>query len=231
MRLLIAALFALCVASSASALQRLSAGPDQHVVIRTSIEDVTRITVVGDRIRRFVNDGSAYEMTNDEKTGDAFLRFAGEGRPARETGFIITESGMTITYTLEPKTGSKTAETAVITVKGSKQAASSKPAPVLQTSSGPGGVSAGGGHNARLAAFVKQVFDKHIAGRSVSRVKSGTVVNGSGMRARIVAARAGASGGQINESKYYKANVLAVFAVKRRLTANERTLVVIVEKR
>ena len=78
-------------ASTVDAAQNRSASPDDTVSFSVSSTNVTRISIKGDRIRRIVNDESAFEMMNDEETGDIFLRAVGQATEG-ERGFLVTES-------------------------------------------------------------------------------------------------------------------------------------------
>ena len=97
---------------------RVRTVPDGEVRFNASINGPTRISVVGDRISRILQTDSAFEMVNDEGTGDVFLRFSG-GELARENGYIVTESGVTIAFAMTPRPDLDM-QTVLITVQGSR---------------------------------------------------------------------------------------------------------------
>ena len=72
------ALILTLLATGVFAGQSYSVKPDGFIHLKVSLTGVTRISVKDDRIRRLVNDDSAFGMVNDAETGDVFLRFQGE---------------------------------------------------------------------------------------------------------------------------------------------------------
>ncbi len=88
-RLFMSAALAAVVASAVHADQRLTTRPNGSVRISASAEEVTRISVAGDRIRRIIKDQTSFQEMNDETTGDVFLRYAGDkAKLVPETGYI-----------------------------------------------------------------------------------------------------------------------------------------------
>ena len=79
------------------ATQNVTTEPNGSVGFNVSTSSVTRLSIVGDRIRRIINPDSIFEMTNDEETGDVFFRAHTSGTGA-ETGYILTERGVTINW-------------------------------------------------------------------------------------------------------------------------------------
>jgi len=229
-----AALAALMMTSAAIAGQTLSTKPDGHVTIRTSITDVTRIAIADDRIRRFVNTGSQYEMTNDEDTGDAFLRFIGAGRPEVESGFLITEKGHTLNYTFKP--GGEASATAIIEIKVSlTNTTDGLTKPLLGKATGESSLQFGGdGHTASLTDFVRSVINDRLTSPPSPKAKNGAVVGSAtapGLRARILVGSGGKSGRILKHQTYYRAGVLSVWIDKVNLGPGERTWIIVLEQR
>ncbi|NPD15030.1 hypothetical protein HOY34_07405 [Xinfangfangia sp. D13-10-4-6] len=238
--LIIAALIA-SLAWPALAEQKLSTRPNGSVRISASAGDVTRISVAGDRIRRIIKDESQFQEMNDEATGDIFLRYAGDqSKLAPESGYIITERGVTISYELTPKSNLG-AETVIITVNGlpdlpagttsgSAGASGQRSAAGFELAAGEGG----GGYASSLVAFTRATIDKHVAGRAAPSRGHGTVVaseTGSGMRARVIVAAGGESGRYVRPQDFFNSKVLAVWVERNDLAPNTRAWVVVVEKR
>ena len=234
-----AALLAL-MTTVAAADQRLSARPNGTVRITGSATDVTRITIAGDRIRRIIKDQSAFQEMNDEATGDVFLRYGGpQDKLTPETGYIITEKGATISYELTPKLGLG-AETVQISIAGSPAAATAgatgaarasgrRAEPAFELAAGEGG----GGYSGSLVAFARSVINKHVGFKAPPSRAHGAVVaseRGSGMRARVVVAAAGASTRYVRPQEFFRSGVLAVWVERHALNPRERAWVVIVEK-
>jgi hypothetical protein len=94
--------------------QRHSVNEDGTVRFRATTIGITRVSVLGDRIVSIVADASSYDMRNDANTGDVFLRFTGQG-DGSEGGYIVTESGMTVSYTVSPS--NNPTETVLITIR------------------------------------------------------------------------------------------------------------------
>lgn len=214
--------------------QTLSTKPDGHVTIRTSTTDVTRIAIADDRIRRFVNAGSQYEMTNDEDTGDAFLRFVGAGLPEVESGFVITEKGHTLNYTFKPR--GEASETALVKIKVPQtETGSATTKPLLGGASAEASQAFGGdGHAASLTDFVRTVIKDRLTSPPSPKAKNGAVVGSAtapGLRARILVGAAGKSGHILKHQTYYRAGVLSVWIDKVNLAPGERTWIIVLERR
>lgn len=234
-------------AGAALAQQSISVRDNGSIKLRASVTDVTRISLVGDdRIRRIVKDNTSFQEMNDEETGDVFLRYAGDqAKLVPETGFIITEAGRTIGYTLEP-TASLGNQTILITVSGGASA-SSRSAPA---SGGTGGaVSAsspaqsfqleatggagGSGYTATLVAFMRAAIVKHALGRQAPNRADGAViatVAGSGLRARVIVVSGGARGRNLAERNFQGPKTVAVWLEKDSLFPGERGWAIIVDR-
>jgi hypothetical protein len=236
---LCAGMLALSLAFPAFAEQSLSTRPNGTVKISGSASEVTRISVAGDRIRRIIKDQSNFQEMNDESTGDVFLRYGGaQDKLAPETGYIITERGITISYELTPK-ANLGAETVVITVNGVSDSpaatraagsAAPKAAPVFELA----GAEGGGGYSSGLVALTRSVINKHIGGKAAPAKSHGAVVateSGNGLRARVIVASGGSSGRYVRPQDFYNSKVVAVWVQRNALARNERAWVVVVEKR
>lgn len=212
--------------SMASAAQKKIVDADGSVKFVLSTKSVTRISINDDRIRRVVNDNSQFELTSDEKTGDVFLRFSGDDTEADESGYIVTENGHTISYTLSYT--ERHVEPVIITIK--------------QNNVKKEEVFLGGGNRASFSdsvalsmiSIVKEVINSNIIGRTPPRSSHNRVLkreNGDGWSATIRVASGGKAGRLIREQDFYRNGVLAVWVQKNALAANERTFVVVVEDR
>lgn len=216
-----------CAPLVALAAQYKTVKPDDTIRFYASTSEVTRLSVKGDRIRRVVNDNSQFEMTNDENTGDVFLRFSGEAAK-RETGYIITENEVTIGYELRPS--NKAVEPVIVTIKGVK--------PQQEAAEDAGDFAAddvGFSDNIALSmtGIVKSVATAHVLGKrprgyNNQRVKT---VTGEGWKATVRIAAAGKDGRLVREQDFYREGVRAVWINKPALAANERTFVIVVESR
>lgn len=237
-RFALAVLVTAGLALPALAEQKLTARQNGTVRIAASSTEVTRISVVGDRVRRIIKDQSHFQEMNDETTGDVFLRYAGaHDKLSTETGYILTENGATISYELTPRQGLG-AETVVITINGVPDSPGVAPsrslsggaAQAFQLAAGEGG----GGHSSTLVAFTRAAIDRHIAGKAPPRRSHGSSVaseSGSGMRARVLIAAGGRTGRYVRPQDFYGSNVLAVWVQRNNLGPNERAWVIVVEKR
>lgn len=223
---------AACIAvfwvSQSFAAQTLATQVNGSVTFSASTGAVTRITVTGDRIRRLINDDTAFEMTNDETTGDVFLRFNGAGTASREQGFIITEKGLTIGYTLRPT--NRPVDPVVITVAGAPASAGSTAA-----DEDDGDFSAGVGFSDNVALSMREIARKVYAENLVGQRPSGgnnrvfKRVQGSGWRATIRVATGGSAGRLVREQEFYARNVSGVVVIQPQLGANQRTFVIVLE--
>ena len=189
-----------------------------------STSSVTRLAIKDGRVRRIINDSTKFEMTNDETTGDVFLRFAGD-TAEKETGFIVTENGETISYTLIPT--SKAVEPIIINLIG-------KEAP-LSTSADGSDFSGGFSDDiaATLAEVVRKVAVAHVFGQSakgkVNRIRK-TLTDGP-FKVHLLVVEGGENGRLLSESEFAKpgSRVRAVWFQQSALGANERSFVIVVE--
>lgn len=209
---------------AAQAAQNLRTDANGEVGFNVSTTGVTRVSVVGDRIRRIVNDSDAFEMTNDEATGDVFFRALGEATRS-ETGFIVTESGVTIGYTMQPT--NRAVASVLITITGQEQEAAQDAADF----------SGGFGYSDDVAMMmtdiVRDIAIEHVVGRDVPSGRDGRTirrVNGDGWKATVRIAVAPDAGRLVREQDFYAQSVRAIWIANPSLGANERTFVIIVEE-
>jgi len=231
-RILTAFILAILLANPAwSANQSVKTKPDGKIVFAAALSGVTRLSIRGDdRIKELWSTNSAFEAELNGDTGDMFMRYVGTGRPKSEDGFLVTEKGYTINYTLRPK--DTTSETVLIGLEPPEAKASPVSEPVAFKATS--GASSGDGYSGQIVSFVKSVYAEHMDGRAVPRVKTGKVVrtlNGQGFRGRLTVAVAGAQGGAVQAQSFYRKGVLAVFLDKPVLAAGQRTWVLVVEGR
>ncbi len=209
---------------------RITTRPDQNISFDASVTGPTRISVVDHRISKILQSSSNFEMVNDESTGDVFLRFAG-GQPTSESGYIVTESGHTIGFTMNPKTELDN-HTVLVTLRG----ASSVPVGREQSglSAGDSGfvVNSGGSGSSRtanLVSFTRQAYAARIGDRPASGQRVGNFASYSagGLIARISVASA--SSGQIPvERQFYRSSrTLAVYV--DRVISGGKVWVIVVE--
>ncbi len=222
-------------AMPAFAAQNVRAAPDGSIGFNVSTSAVTRLSVRGDRIRRIVLDDSAFEMSNDAETGDVFFRVTRQTSTS-ENGYIITEAGHTIGFTLAPT--SSVVEPVIITMAGvsNQNAAAAAAASPLASEGDLGAV--GGGYvddvASSMTAIMRQVAAAHIVGRTPPSGRDGKVirtVNGSGWRAEVRLAVAGSQGRLVREQDFYGRGVKAIWVLQNSLPANGRTFVVVVKER
>lgn len=221
----LACLFVLAMAGNALAAQSLKVKEDGTITFRVSVEGITRVSLQNDRIRRLVNNGSNFEMTNDEETGDMFIRFVGSSF-VPETGFLIAESGATINYVLTAS--NKDSETVVIDITGGRKDTG--------TEAVGGGVVVdaaitGSGHKADIAAFLTRVWRERIGRRSPRGSGQVDVFSAGGLRARIHVVRGGTKGAVVTAQNYYRSNVVAVLVEHAKLAPGQSTWVIVVEQR
>lgn len=234
MRLRLLAILAAVFVSSVSVqaeTQRLKAKPDSQIIFDVSVSGPTRISVEGDRISKILQSNSAFEMSNDEGTGDVFLRFAG-GREARsESGYIVTEAGHTIGFVMHPKTGIAT-QTVLITLTGvpsskadaSPDSGSSKAG--FEVNQGSSSTRAGSLAQVVRATFQRGIGERSPASRQVGRQGTYTV---SGYTARVEVARAVSGRPPAHQSFYRSSRTLAVWVDDR--VAGGKVWVIVVEGR
>ncbi|WP_424753233.1 TraK domain-containing protein [Methylobacterium sp.] len=230
-------------AGAALAQQSISVRDNGKISIQASVTDVTRISLVGDdRIRRIVKDTTSFQEINDEETGDVFLRYSGDqAKLVPETGFIITEQGRTIGYTLQPATNVGN-QTILISVSGGGGAAASRNAATAGAGAAPvkqsfqmeaTSASGGSGYADTLVAFVRAAIVKHAYGRQAPNRADGAViatVAGSGMRARVIVVSGGARGRELAERNFQGPKTLAVWLEKQSLFPGERAWAIIVDR-
>lgn len=205
---------------SLSAPQQLSAEPNGHVTFFVSTKGVTRVGVMGDRIRNIINDDSAFEMSNDEKTGDVFFRLLGNRDAKPENGYIITDSGVTIGYTMIPK--NTIVGAALIEVTGSQSSGSTK-----------NSIASIGGFSDDIALtmteIVRAVANDFVFGRLPTGKKNKvikTVTHGK-WTARVLIVTGGKSGRLVIEQDFAK-GARAVWVQNKSLGPNENTFVIVV---
>lgn len=224
-RRLLIALFFVALPQVTFALQSKNVKANGAIGFYISTTAVTRLSVVGDRIKRVILDGTAFEMTNDEHTGDVFFRSAeGNEATSMETGYVITEKGHTITFQAKPV--NRAVEPVIV-----KLAETAKQAEPTQTSIDAGGYT--DSVAAKMTDIVRAVAAKHVLDRAVPKRRNGSRVaqdKGNGWSARVLVATGGKSGRLVREQEFYRAGVRAVWVVKPALAANERTFVIVVEE-
>ena len=205
------------------ATQNVTTEPNGSVGFNVSTSSVTRLSIVGDRIRRIINPDSIFEMTNDEENGDVFLR-AHSDAAGSETGYILTERGVTINFTMQPT--DRPVPTILITVRGGED----------EAEAASSAVGAGLGFSDDVALMmtdiVRDVAAAHVIGRQVPSGRDGRVVrtiNGSGWKATVRVAVAGSEGRLVREQDFYAAGVRAIWIARNTLGASERTFVIVVE--
>ncbi len=209
---------------------RLTTRPDQNISFDASVTGPTRISIVGHRISKILQSSSNFEMVNDESTGDVFLRFAG-GQPTSESGYIVTETGHTIGFTMNPKTELEN-HTVLVTLRGvSTSAAVSQQTNAPASSSGFAVNSGGSGSSrtANLVSFTRQAYAARIGNRAASGQRVGNFASYSagGLIARISVASA--RSGQIPaERQFYRSSrTLAVYV--DRVISGGKVWVIVVE--
>ncbi|WP_299155028.1 type-F conjugative transfer system secretin TraK [uncultured Tateyamaria sp.] len=232
--LLAGSLLLMAVTASANA-QRFNVESDAMVRFRASINGITRISVVGDRISSIVNDNesSVYQVRNDEQTGDLFLRYVGPDElPEKEGGYLVTESGVTVAYEILPKRSST--ETILISIKGG-----AAKAPVADDASD--GRLSGDFATTSFGASDSVTGGLVDATRQTIAAKIGSPVPGRGSNGALVAthrmgdlvgevrvAAAGKAARAVREQDFYRRGVLAVWIARKDLAAGERAWVVVI---
>ena len=210
---------------------RLTTQPDQNIAFDVSMTGPTRISVIGNRISKILQSSSNFEMVNDEGTGDVFLRFAG-GQPTPESGYIVTETGHTIGFTMTPKTDLQN-HTILVTLRGVSNTPASGPAGASQATAGGGFTvnsgGAGSSRTAQLVQFARQAYATRIGNRAASgqRVGNFATYSARGLIARISVASA--RNGQIpSERQFYQSSrTLAVYV--DRVISDGKIWVIVVE--
>lgn len=230
MTLLRAVLLWCCLAPAfaAAAPQAASVKPNGTIVFDAATGGVTRISIQGDdRIKEMVATDSNFEPKSNPDTGDVFLRFIGKGRAPSEDGFIVTEKGFTINYTLRPK--ATASETVLIALQ--------VPKPVVTeevSARGLGAVTAGGGYVETLTAFLREVMVAHVDGRKPPAKRSGSLVanmRSGAFRARVLVVTAPRNGAPIRPQGFYRSGVVSVLVDRPTPGPGQRSFVVVVEQR
>ena len=209
-------------ASAVLAMQSFTVAPDGFVRFQASTKGITRISIKGDRIRKIVNAETSFEMSNDEETGDVFLRFMGD-KAQSETGYIVTEQGVTLSYELNPV--KRSSETVLITIQGQE---SRSTATGFSTSTGS---SMSDPVAVALTTFVREAIAAKIGGKPAPKRGNGSHVathRGDNFSARILVARAGKSARLVRQQDFYKSGILAVWVSKQSLAPGEAAWVVTV---
>lgn len=226
----------LAVACPAYAVeQRFTVKEDGLVRFKASTTGITRVSVVGDRIASIINDNesSVYQVRNDEKTGDLFLKYAGpDEMPSKEGGYIVTEKRRTVAYEILP-IRSET-QTALITVRGN--------APEADASSG--GTASGGFAETSFGGGDGLADQLTSATRDTIRTKIKSPLPRSGRNGALITthrlgelvgevrvASAGKDARQVREQEFYRSGVLSVWVQKKSLAAGERSWVVVVRSK
>jgi hypothetical protein len=206
------------------AAQEVKSEPNGSIWFYASLTEITRLSIKNDRIRRIINDSSQFEMTNDETTGDIFLRYTGKdiNSAIQETGFIVTEKGFTITYVLRPQ---------VNVVR-----------PIILTISGQGNdgsledkitASAGFGDDiaTTMSDIIKVVFREFIEGK-VPKGKNGKTVATTEIgdwNVRVIILSANNAPKTIIYNEFTNLKTRAIWIQKKELAPNEKTFAIIVE--
>lgn len=205
------------------AVQERSVEVNGTVEFYVSLTDVTRLSIAEGRIRRIITDSSAFEMTNDETTGDVFFRFVGTdpSKVVNETGYIVTEKGDTVGYILVP--AARVVEPIIVVVKGADHEE------IEQT----GFAQAGGFGDdiaLSLSKAVSEIAGKYVLNRK-PKGRDGKVIASAkinGWKVYVLVARAGKTGKLIKPQDYAGEGVRAVWIDKQSLGANEASFVIVV---
>jgi hypothetical protein len=206
------------LSTPALANQYVTAKKDGEITFNVATDGVTRVGVKGTRIRRIVNDDSAFEMSNDEETGDVFFRLKSNREPKSEVGFIITEAGITIGYTLLPK--KRISGAVIITIDGLDK---SNEAEVVSSASFTDDIAA------TMTQIVRDVAKAHVFGRHAKGKKDHVVkkVQVGDFTARVLVVVAGKSGRLLREQDFSK-GARAVWVQNTSLAPKEATFVIVV---
>jgi len=156
MKYIIAVIILIGTATASLATQNIKTEADGYITFYAATTGVTRVSVAGDRIRRIVNQDTEFEMVNDDEAGDVFFRYIGEKLTA-ETGYIITEKGITISFQMTPRKG-VSSQTVIITVKGGTEVSVESR---FEVSGG-----SGDSHASLLTAFVRKIILEKIGSRT-----------------------------------------------------------------
>ena len=219
---------ALPLVLNAASPQSFAIKPDGLVSFNISKTEITRLSVVGDRVSKIINQASAFEMSNHDKTGDVFFKLIEGADAAFEHGFVITEKGHTFGFSIRPVESG--VGPVLVTIEGPKADATavSTVGAVVNND-----VVYSDNVTDRMTSIVKSVVKKHVLGRTPKGRNGGTVkrVSGDGWRATVRVAAAGKVGRLVRPQEFYKIGVSAVLVLNEQLRAGERTFVVVVEGR
>lgn len=212
---------------------RINTRPDGNVTFDVSVSGPTRISVTDNRISNILQASSNFEMSNDEDTGDVFLRFAG-GQPSEESGYIITETGHTVGFVMRPKMDLDN-QTVLITINGippsggaHAASAAADDTPGFVVDGGSGGASS---RTAQLVDVTRHAFASKIGLRSAGDQKVGAFgsVTSGGLIAHIQVASAPNSIPPLAQNFYRSSRTMAVFVDD--VVSSNKVWVVIVESR
>lgn len=244
----------LCPGVATAEKQQISTAADGHVTFHAALDGVTRVAVRDDRIRELVYAETSYEVKNDETTGDIFLRYSGP-QDGNDSGFLITEGGNTISYTIVPR--DTFTETVLINVAGAQAparpatTAASAPTRILPVPTpAPEPAEAvpvratraltsskfekSYGHSSDVEAFISAVLKEGINGATPpSRVHSNAIVkryHSDRFVGEVRVAKAWEDR-MIGEGDYMKDDAVAVWIAEPKLKAGDRTWVVVVKPR
>ena len=202
----------------ALANQYVSTKKDGKVTFHVATDGVTRVGVEGTRIRRIVNDNSAFEMTNDEETGDVFFRLKPNHEAKSEVGFILTELGVTIGYTLLPK--ARVSGAVIITIEGVKKDGEQE---IVSSAAFSDDIAQ------TMTQIVRDVAKAHVWGR-VAKGKKNRVLQKTQVGdfvARVLLVSGGKHGRLVREQDYSK-GARAVWVQNPSLGPNDATFVIVV---
>lgn len=214
---------------AAASPQNKSVKPNGTITFNAATGGVTRISIVGDdRIKELVATDSNFEPKSNPDTGDVFLRFIGKGAAGKEDGFIVTEKGYTINYSLSPKNSSS--ETVLVNLSVPKPARTVQVAP-----KGLGSVSTSSsdGYVQSITSVLRSVMLSHVDGRRPPAKKSGTVianVRSGGFRARVLVVTAARNGAPVRPQSFFRNGVVAVVVDRPQPGPGARTFVVVLEQ-
>lgn len=161
--LLLAIFAGLAVQSGHADTKKFRVKPDGDIRFEVPLDGPTRLSVAGDRIAKIIQSHSNFDMANDENTGDVFLRYVGtSSSPETESGYLITEAGHTVSFSINPRRGLDK-QTVLITLVGVDKPQSGTS---VSTAEKPDGflVSDGtaSGRTGGLVAFAQEAFAARI---------------------------------------------------------------------
>lgn len=199
--------------------KRFRVKPDGDIRFDVPLDGPTRLSVSDDRIAKIIQSHSNFDMANDENTGDVFLRYVGvSASPELESGYLITEGGHTVSFSIQPRAGLDT-QTVLITLVGvpsqsQREAAETNASGVEKPDGFLLSDGAASGRTGGIVTFVREAFAARIdtkqagAKSSVSRMSYAR----GGFAAQIFRAKASASGAIPSAQNFYQGKkTLAVF--------------------